>query len=396
MAKRLGNIPPIPPPKPNIGVFSENPIPPPKPNIGVFSENPIPPPKPNPQGIGVGIPPPKPNPQGRSTGIPNPKPNGDIETDSIQLTKTKGIEVTSIPELPPVQYSRDTLKGLGSSLFSHITGLGISVFTQEYWEKFGAQDTTSQVLHAVDFIQGIIQDVRRGDSSRITGVPARLKKLLPGESEIKDPSQAVTFSGTKDAETQDLEEPKKQSYNQSRIEEIYTYYLRDKIYITLFSSPGNIRVTFPLMLEDLKYVPDSSFPSLNILRRNIQKFHFAGSEDTLEFKIRWDSGLTYPGNAESILTKAMKIASLCKTHNGQVPLIKFSVGDNDSHGLTFFNPSFEYVLTKAPMEIVQIGLRQKEKEDMSPSPRKINQTLSFNRVSQVNLDGSTIYFNGEN
>jgi small nuclear ribonucleoprotein (snRNP)-like protein len=156
-------------------------------------------------------------------------------------------------------------------------------------------------------------------------------------------------------------------------------------------------VYIPLTLRDLKYLPDSSIPSLGILGRNLQKYHYAGSEDTLEFKIGWNSSLSYIDSRVPILEKAMKIASFSKAHQGTLPIVRFAIVGITSQGgpnLEVFNSNYTYIVTKADFEITQInhGYKMGDNIQINPHPTKIEQTVVLKRISETRPDGSELYY----
>jgi hypothetical protein len=163
-------------------------------------------------------------------------------------------------------------------------------------------------------------------------------------------------------------------------------------------SPGRVEsVYIPLTLKDLKYLPDSSIPSLGILGRNLQKYHYAGSEDTLEFKIGWNSSLNHTDSEIPILEKAMKIASFSKAHQGTLPIVRFAIVGITSQGgpnLEVFNSNYTYIVTKADFEITQInhGYKALDNRLINPHPTKIEQTVVLKRISKTRPDGSELYY----
>lgn len=158
---------------------------------------------------------------------------------------------------------------------------------------------------------------------------------------------------------------------------------------------NNIQIVeFPLVVEDITYGSQSSLAPLNILGRNLQKYHFSNSEDTMEMKIFWNQRYDFPGKGgDRVIDRALKIMSFSKRTNGVLPHIHFEVpGTNGHHNLPLLHNTWEYVLEKAPIKIIEIQFNRAAPNHIKrPLPVRFEQTLTFKRVARVNPDGSTIY-----
>jgi len=193
-------------------------------------------------------------------------------------------------------------------------------------------------------------------------------------------------------------------------------------------SSNNDIVNIPFVVEDIVYTPESNLAALNILGRNLQKYHFASGEDILEFKIIWKqftksiidiTGLD--SDPDLLIDRALKLASFSKKTNYKIPTITFELtytpkykysdrneyNENNRYNLqnyirtysddlstTIFSPNWNYVLIKAPIRILQMGFIANSSKNIIPI--KFEQNLVLKRVSMNNIDGSTIYLSKPN
>ena len=190
--------------------------------------------------------------------------------------------------------------------------------------------------------------------------------------------------------------------------------------VTIVSSLGQ-SVKFPFVVEDMLYSPESNLAAINVLGRNLQKYHFASSEDTLEMRIIWNQRFSFLGKQpnELLINRALKIASFAKKTERKIGTVSFNVHSRKSSDISLttfpmFDPRWNYVLIKAPIKILEThysygkvsndhfdNLDRDTKGLMLDThirqiygdivPMKFEQTLVLKRVSQTDLAGNIIY-----
>lgn len=155
----------------------------------------------------------------------------------------------------------------------------------------------------------------------------------------------------------------------------------------------------PFIFSEMEYSGDSKVSPLNVLGRNLQRYHYAGSEDTLELKLIHKIS----HNGQSPMEMANKLLNLTKADEyGDTPIVNISFTQSTTPVRFFpFGQNTHYVLIKAPIKpsrfnpnsraYIDIGLgvdlaqTERYKEDsggVTPEPMYIEQSLTLKRVAE--------------
>lgn len=161
-----------------------------------------------------------------------------------------------------------------------------------------------------------------------------------------------------------------------------------------------VKFAVPLIFSEMEYSSESDVSPLNILGRNLKRYHYAGSEDTFDLKLIHKVeflGLTPMQLAANILnlTKA--------DQHGDVPLLTLTFSGVVVDSFFPISSNATYILVKAPIkpsrfkpihQSVQPGTAQMSlseqvdfvtRNGLSPQPMYIEQTLSLKRIAESPL-----------
>ena len=162
-------------------------------------------------------------------------------------------------------------------------------------------------------------------------------------------------------------------------------------------------VTFqvPFIFSEMEYSGDSKVSPLNVLGRNLQRYHYAGSEDTLELKLIHKTS----HDGQSPMEMANKLLNLTKADKyGDIPIVNISFTQSATLVRFFpFGQDTRYILIKAPIKpsrfnpnsqaYIDIGLGvdlaqlERYKNEVygggvTPEPMYIEQSLTLKRVAE--------------
>lgn len=176
------------------------------------------------------------------------------------------------------------------------------------------------------------------------------------------------------------------------------------------NSEDRVTIDIPFFFFDMEYRPESKFSPVNVLGRNLKRYHYSGAEDSFEFKII----LKQDHFSDSPIQIARNIAELTKaSKDGETRIITFSFTKaTESYGKFFpFSQNRYYVLTKAPFKPsrfrakdlshlveddgfgnkrVNLGntgvVESLNEVKLDPEPRFIEQTLYLKRIADNPYD----------
>lgn len=171
-----------------------------------------------------------------------------------------------------------------------------------------------------------------------------------------------------------------------------------------YRTAGSVTFQVPFIFSEMEYSGDSKVSPLNVLGRNLQRYHYAGSEDTLELKLIHK--ISHDG--QSPMEMANKLLNLTKADKyGDIPIVNISFTQSAPLVRFFpFGPDTQYILIKAPIKPsrfnpnsqayiddyrgllglgVDLAQLEKYKENYSgvtPEPMYIEQSLTLKRVAE--------------
>ncbi len=166
-----------------------------------------------------------------------------------------------------------------------------------------------------------------------------------------------------------------------------------------YRTRGSVTFQVPFIFSEMEYSGDSKVSPLNVLGRNLQRYHYAGSEDTLELKLIHKTS----HDGQSPMEMANKLLNLTKADEyGDIPIVNISFTQSSLLVPFFpFGPGTQYILIKAPIKpsrfnpnsqaslyvdpVVDLAQLERHMDNLggvTPEPMYIEQSLTLKRVAE--------------